>query len=53
MHWMLPVEVKARYGVSTRGTENLIQREHRVRPTAGLEFVSSRHFPDEAQVKAS
>lgn len=49
MHWMLPVEVKARYGVSTRGTENLIQREHRVRPTAGLEFVSSRHFPDEAQ----
>ena len=49
MHWMLPVEVKARYGVSTRGTKNLIQREHRVRPTSGLEFVSSRHFPDEVQ----
>ena len=49
MFWMLPVEVKARYGVSTRGTVNLIQKEHRVRPTSGLEFVSSRHFPDEVQ----
>ncbi len=49
MHWMLPVEVKAKYGVSTRGTENLIERAHRVRPTSGLEFVSSRHFPDEVQ----
>ncbi len=49
MHWMLPVAVRARYGVSTRGTPSLIQREHRVRPTSGLEFVSSRHFPDEVQ----
>ncbi|MCS1409494.1 MAG: Cytochrome c-552 [Verrucomicrobia subdivision 3 bacterium] len=49
MYWMLPVEVKARYGVSTRRTENLIQKDHRVRPTSGLEFVSSRHFPDEVQ----
>ena len=49
MHWMLPVEVKAKYGVSTKGTENLIEKDHRVRPTSGLEFVSSRHFPDEVQ----
>lgn len=49
MHWMLPVEVKAKYGVSTRGTENLIEPAQRVRPTSGLEFVSSRHFPDEVQ----
>ncbi len=49
MHWMLPVEVKASYGVSTRGTENLIERKHRVRPTSGLEFVSSRHFPEDVQ----
>ncbi len=49
MHWMLPVEIKARYGISTKGTENLIQNEHRVRPTAGLEFVSSRHFPNAVQ----
>lgn len=49
MHWMLPVEVKAKYGVSTRGTENLIEKDHRVRPTSGLEFVSSRHFPEDVQ----
>ena len=49
MHWMLPVELKAKYGVSTKGTANLIERDHRVRPTSGLEFVSSRHFPDDVQ----
>ena len=49
MHWMLPVEVNAKYGVSTKGTENLIEKDHRVRPTSGLEFVSSRHFPDDVQ----
>jgi mono/diheme cytochrome c family protein len=27
----------------------LIEDQHRVRPTSGLEFVSSRHFPDEVQ----
>jgi mono/diheme cytochrome c family protein len=28
---------------------NLIEEKHKVRPTSGLEFVSSRHFPDEVQ----
>ncbi|HAH36862.1 MAG TPA: dehydrogenase, partial [Algoriphagus sp.] len=28
---------------------NLIEQEQMVRPTSGLEFVSSRHFPDEVQ----
>jgi glucose/arabinose dehydrogenase len=28
---------------------DLIEEAHRVRPTSGLEFVSSRHFPDEVQ----
>jgi mono/diheme cytochrome c family protein len=27
----------------------LIEDKHRVRPTSGIEFISSRHFPDEAQ----
>jgi mono/diheme cytochrome c family protein/glucose/arabinose dehydrogenase len=49
VRWMLPGEVKPRYGVATHKSVNLIQEEHRVRPTSGLEFVSSRHFPDNVQ----
>jgi mono/diheme cytochrome c family protein/glucose/arabinose dehydrogenase len=49
MTWMMPGTIKSRYGVANPRPENLIQREHRVRPTSGLEFVSSRHFPDEVQ----
>jgi mono/diheme cytochrome c family protein len=30
-------------------TKDLIEPAQRVRPTSGLEFVSSRHFPDEMQ----
>ena len=47
--WMMPGTIKSRYGVMNPRPKNLIQREHRVRPTSGLEFVSSRHFPDEVQ----
>jgi len=49
VEWMLPGSVKPRYGVSTPGSRNLIEKDHRVRPTAGIEFMSSRHFPDEVQ----
>ncbi|MDQ8180614.1 PVC-type heme-binding CxxCH protein [Pelagicoccus sp. SDUM812005] len=49
LFWMLPIQVKTRYGQITFGTESLIPQKHRVRPTSGLEFVSSRHFPDEVQ----
>ena len=49
VRWMLPGTVKSRYGQATHKSKNLIEGEHRVRPTSGLEFVSSRHFPDEAQ----
>ncbi|GAB5521804.1 MAG: GDSL-type esterase/lipase family protein [Rhodothermales bacterium] len=49
VRWMMPSSVKPRYGVSTKKTENLIDAEDQVRPTSGLEFVSSRHFPDEVQ----
>lgn len=47
--WMMPGSVKPRYGEFTPKSRNLIEEAHRVRPTSGLEFVSSRHFPDEVQ----
>lgn len=49
VRWMLPGTVKPRYGVATHKSVSLIDDKHRVRPTSGLEFVSSRHFPDEVQ----
>lgn len=49
VRWMLPGSVKPRYGIATHKSFNLIEDAHRVRPTSGLEFVSSRHFPDEVQ----
>ncbi|CCH51460.1 membrane-bound dehydrogenase domain protein [Fibrisoma limi BUZ 3] len=47
--WMLPGSVLPRYGESTHKSKQLIEDAHRVRPTSGVEFVSSRHFPDEIQ----
>jgi glucose/arabinose dehydrogenase len=29
--------------------KQLVEEKHRVRPTSGLEFISSRHFPDDVQ----
>jgi mono/diheme cytochrome c family protein/glucose/arabinose dehydrogenase/lysophospholipase L1-like esterase len=49
VRWMMPGSVKPRYGVATHKSEDLIEPAHRVRPTSGLEFVSSRHFPDDVQ----
>jgi len=49
MQWMLPGTIQPRYGAPSPGGPDLIEPAHRVRPTAGLEFLSSRHFPDEVQ----
>ncbi len=49
VRWMLPGTVLPRYGEATHKSIQLIEKEHLVRPTSGLEFVSSRHFPDELQ----
>ncbi|MEM9141635.1 MAG: PVC-type heme-binding CxxCH protein, partial [Bacteroidota bacterium] len=49
MTWMMPGTIKPRYGQASPRPENLIESAHRVRPTSGLEFVSSRNFPDEVQ----
>lgn len=47
--WMLPGTIKPRYGVASPNPRNILEKDHMVRPTSGLEFVSSRHFPDAAQ----
>ena len=47
MSWMLPGTVKTRYGANM-AAQDLITG-NKVRPTSGIEFVSSRHFPDEVQ----
>lgn len=49
VRWMLPGSIQSRYGVATHKSYSIIEQAHRVRPTSGLEFVSSRHFPDEVQ----
>ena len=49
VRWMMPGTVLPRYGESTHKSMQLIEEAQRVRPTSGLEFVSSRHFPDEIQ----
>lgn len=49
VRWMLPGTVLPRYGQFTPKGPNLVEEAHRVRPTSGLEFVSSRHFPDDIQ----
>lgn len=45
--WMMPGSVKPRYGVRMRAPN--ILTSNNVRPTSGLEIVSSRHFPDDVQ----
>ena len=49
MNWALPVEVKPTFGSKTPSAPDLVPEGHKVRPTSGLEVVSSRHFPDEVQ----
>ena len=49
VRWMTPGTVLPRYGESTHKGVQLIEKDHMVRPTSGLEFVSSRHFPEEVQ----
>jgi mono/diheme cytochrome c family protein/glucose/arabinose dehydrogenase len=49
MNWLLPVSVKPTFGSKTPSTPDLIPEGQKVRPTSGLEVVSSRHFPDEVQ----
>ena len=49
MNWMLPSSIKPTYGAKAPLTHDLTPPAARVRPTSGMEIVSSRHFPDEVQ----
>lgn len=49
VRWMMPGTIKPLYGEFSPKSEQLIEQDHLVRPTSGLEFVSSRHFPEEVQ----
>ena len=49
INWMLPGSVKPTYGKQAPTGPELAPEGNAVRPTSGLEFVSSRHFPDEVQ----
>lgn len=49
MSWMVPMTAKVRYGEFSIKSPSLIENSQRVRPTSGLEFISSRHFPDHMQ----
>ncbi len=49
LRWMLPGTLQPEYGKSHPLPSNLVPDGHQVRPTAGLEFVSSGHFPDSVQ----
>ena len=49
VRWMMPGSIQPKYGIASPRSQNLIEQAHKVRPTSGLEFVSSRHFPDEVQ----
>jgi len=48
MRWMLPGSMRPRYGTASHNSRDLLQSE-RVRPTSGLEFISSSHFPEGVQ----
>ena len=49
VRWMSPSTILPRYGVGSPQGPDLIEESARVRPTSGLEFVHSRHFPDAVQ----
>lgn len=49
INWMLPASSKPTYGSQSPSSPDLAPKGNAVRPTSGIEFVSSRHFPDVVQ----
>ena len=47
--WMLPGSAKVPHGAKNATGPDLAPKGNAVRPTSGLEFVSSLHFPEEVQ----
>jgi len=48
LNWMMPGTAQPRYGHDMNASKDLVESE-KVRPTSGIEIISSRHFPDEVQ----
>jgi mono/diheme cytochrome c family protein/glucose/arabinose dehydrogenase len=49
VYWMTPGSILPRYGEVAQKGVQLIEKDHLVRPTSGMEFISSRHFPENVQ----
>ena len=49
VRWMLPSTMKPMYRAYNPKAPNLIEEDHRVRPTSGLEFIYNEHFPESSQ----
>ena len=49
VRWMMPGSIKPVYGVASPISPTLVEEKHMVRPTSGLEYVYSTHFPAEMQ----
>ena len=49
VRWLSPATMKVPFGEFAPLPKNLVPKAQMVRPTAGLEFISSRHFPDDVQ----
>jgi mono/diheme cytochrome c family protein/glucose/arabinose dehydrogenase len=49
VRWLSPATLKVPFGEFAPLPRNLVPKAQMVRPTAGLEFISSRHFPDDVQ----
>jgi mono/diheme cytochrome c family protein/glucose/arabinose dehydrogenase len=49
VRWLSPATLKVPFGEFAPLPKNLVPKAQMVRPTAGLEFISSRHFPDDVQ----
>jgi mono/diheme cytochrome c family protein/glucose/arabinose dehydrogenase len=49
VRWLMPSTSLPRYGENNIKSAQLIEKDQMVRPTSGIELVSSRHFPDNVQ----
>jgi mono/diheme cytochrome c family protein len=49
VRWMAPATLSVPFGEFAPLPPNLVPKAQMVRPTAGLDFISSRHFPDDVQ----
>lgn len=49
LYWMTPGNLNIKFGDFAPLPLSIIEKSQRVRPTSGLEFIYSRHFPDDVQ----